>query len=278
MKFSERTGVRPVKLQVQVGTVSTDLRNRLWNILHLFYFEPKPHRYLRDESNLKLLRLFIKLWNFHFKKPIDEIPSYSEDAIMLLRKHFFECEWFEVYELLEAVSDYMLERTLSLDFNKSCNRVLEEELSGYRFVSGKIVEINAKESVDAIESAIAQTSVPFPTAAQHLQAAISLLARKPNPDYRNTIKESISAVEALCRAVTGESHGTLGKALKTLDLRVHPALRAAFEKLYGYTSDADGIRHALMAEENLRQEDALFMLVACSAFVGYIVAKTAKKS
>jgi hypothetical protein len=46
--------------------------------------------------------------------------------------------------------------------------------------------------------------------------------------------------------------------------------------MYGYTSDAQGIRHALMDEPNLSFEDAKFMLVSCSAFVNYLIAKAAK--
>ena len=105
------------------------------------------------------------------------------------------------------------------------------------------------------------------------------MARKPTPDYRNSIKESISAVEAICAAITGDSKATLGEALKVIDSEapLHGALRSAIEKLYGYTSDADGIRHALMTETKLEQEDAIFMLVACSAFVSYVIAKRARK-
>jgi hypothetical protein len=102
-----------------------------------------------------------------------------------------------------------------------------------------------------------------------LKQAVTLLSRKPTPDYRNSIKESISAVEAICAAVTGDPKATLGQALKIIDSQapLHGALRSAFEKLYGYTSDADGIRHALLEDTTLEQEDAVFMLVACSAFV-----------
>ena len=56
---------------------------------------------------------------------------------------------------------------------------------------------------------------------------------------------------------------------------LHPALAGAFQKLYGYTSDADGIRHALMEESNLDLADASLMLVACSGFVSYLLAKNA---
>ena len=95
--------------------------------------------------------------------------------------------------------------------------------------------------------------------------------------YRNSIKESISAVESACNITTG-SKATLGQALKALDdkTKVHPALRNAFSSLYGYTSDADGIRHGLLEEANLDFADAKFMLVVCSAFTNYLRSKASK--
>ena len=67
------------------------------------------------------------------------------------------------------------------------------------------------------------------------------------PDYRNSVKESISAVEAACRHVTGLSSATLADALKKVS-DIHPAYSKAFGQLYGYTSDASGIRHSLTDE------------------------------
>ena len=69
--------------------------------------------------------------------------------------------------------------------------------------------------------------------------------------------------------------------LKMLDLWERKDARAgsfskgndAFNKLYGYASDSDGIRHALSKETGYKQEDAIFMLVACSAFVNYLKVK-----
>jgi hypothetical protein len=57
---------------------------------------------------------------------------------------------------------------------------------------------------------------------------------------------------------------------------LHPALRDAFSKLYGYTSNADGIRHAMMDETTLSFSDAKFMLVTCSAFINYVLGKCAE--
>ena len=46
------------------------------------------------------------------------------------------------------------------------------------------------------------------------------------------------------------------------------------ENLYGYTSDEDGIRHALLGEqEKVDIDDAVFMFGACASFTAYLVNK-----
>ena len=107
---------------------------------------------------------------------------------------------------------------------------------------------------------------------------MELLSDRKNPDYRNSIKESISAVESFCKLLTKNEKATLGEALKVLEdkYELHPALKSSFSHLYGYTSDADGIRHCLIDQPNLSFEDAKFMLVSCSAFINYLVTKTSK--
>ena len=130
--------------------------------------------------------------------------------------------------------------------------------------------------INSIESAIDKgtKSVRF-----HLQRALELLSDKKLPDYRNSIKESISAVESACQTLSGNSKATLGDGLKLLKSKtpLHPAFETALIKLYGYTSDDGGIRHAL-AESTKPPSfaDAKFMLVACSAFTNYLWTKAAE--
>jgi len=108
----------------------------------------------------------------------------------------------------------------------------------------------------------------------HIEAALAAFSSKSKPDYRNTVKEAISAVEAIAQRVTGKPKATLGDAIDVLDKKqtLHPALRGAFDKLYGYANDSGGIRHALT--EGGREptfDEAKFMLVACAAFVNYVI-------
>lgn len=108
----------------------------------------------------------------------------------------------------------------------------------------------------------------------HLQSALAKLGDRRSPDYRNCIKESISAVEAMCQLITAEPGATLGSALKRLKahgVEVHPALEKAWLALYGYTGDKGGIRHAMLDEPALTVADARYLLVSCSAFVSYLI-------
>ena len=105
------------------------------------------------------------------------------------------------------------------------------------------------------------------------------MSDRKQPDYRNSIKESISAVEAACQVLAGMPKATLADCIKVIKSRgaVHSALEQAFLKLYGYTSDEGGIRHAL-TEDSVTPlySDAKFMLVACSAFVNFIWTKASE--
>ena len=66
----------------------------------------------------------------------------------------------------------------------------------------------------------------------------------------------------------------LGPALAKLEKSgaIHPALKQAFEKLYGYTNDEKGIRHAQLNDpSNVTDHEAVFMLGACASFVTYLI-------
>jgi hypothetical protein len=105
---------------------------------------------------------------------------------------------------------------------------------------------------------------------------LALLSARPNPDYRNSIKESISAIESIARLI-GKDVSGLDKPLAALKEKanLHPAMVDSFCKLYGYTSTDTGIRHALVDESYpVDFPDAKFMLVSCSGFVSFLIEKS----
>lgn len=194
-----------------------------------------------------------------------------------MKNRFLDSQWYEVYDLLEFLADSGAHPGVRERFIDSVNPLLKEELSGYGFVSGRSVPITSEEEIAAIEKALALPDSLKPVR-EHLNQSLTLLARRKQGHYRNSIKESISAVESLRKIIVKQGKATLGPALNAVEkqTKLHAVLKQAFQKLYGYTSDAEGICHALMDQPTLDIEDAKFMLVSCSAFVSYLVAKAQK--
>lgn len=274
--FSYRKGITPVKNIIQVDNIDDDLLNGLWDALTIHYWDGmSENSYLSFNKNLHTL--FKRLWHSYFKKTIDTLNINCNVTYQEIRKYYFNRTWFEVYDFIEFIGNNYPDKLVNEKFINFCNHVLERELSAYRFVDGKITEITSKEEISEIEEALKITKELKPVY-HHLKSALNLFADRKSPDYRNSIKESISAVEAICNLIAKDTKGTLGQALKEIGKRVtlHPALKKAFDNLYGYTSDAEGIRHALLDEPTLDFEDAKFMLVSCSGFINYLFIKSSK--
>ena len=92
-------------------------------------------------------------------------------------------------------------------------------------------------------------------------------------EWADAVRESIHAVESVARLLAPDAN-TLGPALAELERggRLHPALKEAFNRLYGYTSDEEGIRHPLIenATSPVGLDEAVFMLGACASFASYL--------
>ena len=269
MKFSERMGIKQVSTVIQLDGMDDSLRAGLWNVLQIEQFGKTGFLSSYLHYAPRMAEFSQRLWADYFKQPIDSRPDGHYRTLATIREYFFSAPWHDVYDFVEFCVEYFGD-----DLIEPLNDILKREISGYRIIDGRFAPISAPEEITAIEQAI-ETEV-FPGASAHLRRALDLLSRKSSPDYRNSIKESISAVESVSCALTGSKSATLGAALKILGQKheLHPALRDGFLKLYGYTSDGDGIRHAMLEEPDLSQADAIYFLVSCSAFVNYLKTRT----
>lgn len=252
-----------------------DLKVALWNALTVCYWNKMESSSIPAARGLK--DLLKDMWVLYFKKPIDTLKDYWPSVYEELRSYYFECEWYKVYDFIEFCAKHYPIGDTNESFMSICNSFLKNELSGYRFVSGQITEITSDEEIEEIEEAISLKDTKLKPVTSHLKSALAKLSDRKAPDYRNSIKESISAVESICNIISG-SDASLGKTLKDIDnvLAIHPALQNAFDKMYGYTSNEGGIRHAMLDETEIDYEDAKYMLVACSAFINYLIVKASK--
>ncbi len=276
MLFSQRMGIKPVKNIIQIDSVDDELRTKLWNLMTLIYWERRALNFISSDKNQNIVVFIRILYHEYFKESLDSLDDSIPHIILKIRTYYFGCNWWEVYDFIEFCANNYPDDEINKKFVDLSNRVLEEELSAYRFIDRKITKITSEEEIYEIEESL---QIPMEPVKEHIRQALNLLADRKNPDYRNSIKESISAVESLCGIISEEDRPTLKRALNSINdkLQLDANLKAAFINLYSYTSTADGIRHGMalnMANQsNIGFQDAKFMLVICSAFVNYLTYK-----
>ncbi len=280
--FSERQGIKKQTLKLQLDSMDDDLRNGLWNLLlNQFFSEFKTtngdHLMVYGETDFSKMGKIV--WEHFLNRPIDElrVRQYSEfseiDKTQFrteIKAWYFESEWNEIYDFIEFLASvYQVPKK----FVESLEYRLNKHSSGYRLRNNKFIPLSSINELNEIDEVIENTS-EIEQIRKHIDTAIQHLSNRKSPDYRNSIKESITAVESTCSYITGDKNATLGKTLAQLekDEKLHGALKTSFSALYGWTSDASGIRHALTGNDvEVKYKDAKFMLVACSAFINYLL-------
>ncbi|MCM1468110.1 MAG: hypothetical protein NC086_08180 [Alistipes sp.] len=288
--FSDRNAIKPENTEIQLKDFDRRTRVQLQNMvskLYIYVYDNKvDYRWTYIQDFLEFVLDTI------YSEPIDSRRTYDDDAVFkMINGTILKDDYDDVLTLIEAVIQYWdkyLKRTKRYeyydDYHKKytkksiyevVNTYFEREYIGYRFVDEIIVPISDMYEINALKEALDNKYQPVH---EHISKANKLLADREKPDYENSIKESISAVEAICEIITGikGKEATLGKMLKKMEesgIEIHSGLKAAFNILYGYTSDANGIRHAGdIGGPSSSFEEAKFMLVSCSAFINYLIA------
>ena len=269
--FSKKYGYQPEQ-SIQIESVSDLLRIRIWNV---FY---KHEIKAGGLSSKRITAAFSGEMTVE-EKIADKLGFNINESFLIVMINKFitkTCEWYIVYDFIDSYICCIEDDEKMQQIIAEINCVLEEEKSGYRIVNNEIAPITNKTEIEEIESAV---NTQFDSVNTHISKALELYANRKNPDYENSIKESISAVEAMCCTITENEKSSLGQALKKLEengVYIHKSMKNAFSSLYGYASDESGIRHGSIDFVNAPAEDAKFMLVSCSAFVNYLIEKWSK--
>lgn len=266
--FADRNGINKINDKVQIDSIDNRTRNYIISVFNSLYVYCCKRKF--DSQGKKDFLNGIKLKVYG--EPITEYDLlYGNDKSVLSM-----IEETIMYDILPNVFSLLEYICQSLYEPKSCNTydifndLFEHECVGYRFVNDIIVSITNDEEIKEIEEA---SNSKYSKVNDHIKKALALFSNRDNPDYENSIKESISAVEAICEIIAGKQC-TLGEGLKELEKNgviIHPAMKKGFEALYGYTSDASGIRHAGGFGNAATLAEAKYMLVSCSAFVNYLI-------
>lgn len=189
---------------------------------------------------------------------------YSFDQ---LEVEFKTLTWDKVYSFIEFLL-LELEPHKKRVLTDQINDIFLEEGAQYRIIDDKVTQLMDEIEINEIVIA-GQPSI----AAGHIKKATEFFNKRPKPDYPNSIKESISAVEAISKEITNNPSATLGSAVKNMGLP--SLLEQGITKIYAWTSDEGGIRHSVKNDsvENYGEPEARYMLVLCSALVNFLKKK-----
>lgn len=288
--FSDRNGIDKLPTEMQATDFDKRTRIAISNLFHCYIngdFSYSFNRMQRDTFYYCLLSEVFSESVADFTYSDAYMAEFFKENIEVV---VLNSSYADILTLAEFFIDYgMGIETGEFDHNagefvkvgqcfvEDLNSLFISEFVGYRIIDNHAVAITDKPEQQTIEKTL---SIKFNGCKTHIQKALSFLSDRENPDYKNSIKESISAVESICQVITGDSNATLGKALKRLEdngVNMHSAMKSAFSSLYGYTSDKGGIRHAEgLFTSDVSFEEAKFMLVSCCAFVNYLIAEYGK--
>lgn len=270
--FSEKYGFESPREGFQLKSIDTALENRIWNQIRIVYINTVQvnniyEKYLiNEDDSIFFEEIFDKFFKSEKSLPKDLGKIKTE-----LKTSFFALEWYKIYDFIEFLVSINKDSELTQKFRAKINQVLEDEKSGYKLVGSSIVKIIDENEILEIEDALA---CEFSGVKLHLSNSLKFLSDKKNPDYSNSIKESISAVESIINSILEKENVSLNKGINKLPFDIDGIFKQAIIKMYSWTSASDGIRHATTNDKiKCSFPEAKYMLVICSAFVNYLIAK-----
>lgn len=280
--FSDKRGIGSISNEIQVNEfddrtriiVSNFIRDWLESFFMSQYYDGKQG-FKNDFCKSIISNVFCCQIILQSGMQYDWRSVYDSHIFCVIK----DAPYNEVLDIIWYIYKWLYEYfdDTAITFDDDINCVFEQECVGYRFVNGQIVEITDENEIKEIEQA---ASSPFNACRSHIAKAVGFLADRENKDYKNCVKESISAVEAICKIIAAEPSSDLSKAIKHLKkggIHIHPTLELAWEKIYAYTCDVGGIRHAeKLFESDVTFEEAKYMLISCSAFVNYLITEYGK--
>lgn len=276
LTFSQAEGIDPIPSPLALQELPIEVRNLLWS----YIYESVKNETKSDMwDNLLVVGSWRGiLYDFHVNflyKAADEFSNAFADQTREIKKLFQEAPYNRVLDFIEFVLRHDAAPHKFLDVIQS---ILKKHQCAYMVVNEgpSIIPIAIPEQRESIgRSFKVLASGPFDGARTHLLESAQYINAG---DYAGSVRESIHAVESVARKLSQDAKSSLVPALEALsekDVVLHGAFKKGIEKLYGYSSDENGIRHSLLDEDeaNVDMEDAAFMFGACASFAAYLVNK-----
>lgn len=271
LTFAQAEGADPLPIQMQPKELSRELRALMWSMIWRSMSYSKitkavTYPQVGEPWRSMLMDAHVELYH----KNIDEFSLRWSEVSPKVKSALTSYSYIEFFGLLQ----YLIRHAKCPTYLPGAiDGVLVTSRAAYRVIDKTIVPIASEEEAGAVMRAFTDVQFPmFRGARSHLRNSTDALNEGR---FADSARESIHAVESVARALTGKDK--LSDALSELEkgAKIHKAMKGGFDRLYGWTSDEQGIRHPLLDEgdANVTEADALFMLGACASFVSLLIAK-----
>ena len=271
VSFSQAQGYEPLPQPLKLGELSREARMSFWNA---FYRADQDSRSEYDELTGDWREVLLSVHADFFYEGLDTFMDGEEDIYDIYKTYFLDYDFNKVFDLITFIvrhpkCPHRFDAGVILTF-------MEHGLAYvFEYKSRTIFPATTPEEGKAIIDAVHELdSQGLDGARQHLVRSSAFINQG---EWAQSMHESISAVESVARRIAPGTN-TLSAALDKLrnqGLLEHPALYQGLDKLYGYTSNEEGVRHSLLnqRESKVEEDEAVFMLGACASFASYLCRK-----
>lgn len=204
-----------------------------------------------------------------------------------------DLEWDKVYDFCERLYSH-LASSVGYEWNneyqettskaevqtyiaEELQRIFIEESLAFEFSSGKVSRRGRKHTVEVTTRAQMVLGDPkLGSARRHYEKAMGFFRHPSKPDYENSVKEAVCAVEAAGKVLFPSAQAaTLGDLAKwfgkTSEVSIPKALVQTITGTYGYRNGGDGVGHGGSSGGVATVEVTEYILAVCASQIIYFV-------
>lgn len=289
MKFSHRFGFDP---EHKNEPISHEAPNWLKNLFFLKVLEPLLYidgdSRVRNEDKKPLgIKFLIERICAENSQETDQQDYDSWTCWDSLKFKINDLEWYQFYDAVEIIGELIksnehiysdiwgsndFESFMYDSYRQKINDLFSEHKVQWKLSeSGRLESSLPKDLEVRVQQTDNLLKDQFEPARTHYAKARYYIL-SPSTDPENSIKESVSAVESVCKAMYPNT-ATLGDALKSMRTEkiISPMLITVFEKFYAYTNAEPAIRHGSDKESKVIEYDAELALHMSAAFIRTII-------
>lgn len=214
------TAIKQINTDIQISNFDNRTRIQLFNLFNKIY----DALYSGNSwTGTSIQNFFKHVYDDIFCLTIDARKVIDDDEFFNnIQDFIMNASYDEILTFIEGIADYWDDELHASEYNYDStsydiynifNNLFETEYVGYRFINKLISPITDEVELNAITESMQNEN---DIVKEHFEKAHRFLADRDCPDYENSIKESISGVEAMCEIITGARGGqaTLGNMLK----------------------------------------------------------------